>query len=353
MSITLLNPPKTDPTPIFEQFRGAHATELLVAAVTEFDVFGRLAAKAMTLDDLRCEIGLADRPANVLITALRAMGLLSRDANGSLHLTALAREHLVPGSAFDVSGYIALAAESPGVRAMAERLKANRPTAYEPDKDRAAFIFREGLESAMDREESARRLTLSLAGRAMNVAPHLAEKLPLDDANVLLDVGGGSGIYAIACLQRNPRLRAIIWDRAEVLKVADEMARKYGVSDRVELIAGDMFADPAPPADVVLLSNILHDWDVPECTKLLKRCADAIPVGGRIVIHDVFLDDDLGGPLPIALYSAALFSITEGRAYSAGEYRDWLREAGLSPADRVIPTLVHCGALAGSKQRPC
>jgi predicted O-methyltransferase YrrM len=206
------------------------------------------------------------------------------------------------------------------------------------------------MESAMDREASARRLTLSLAGRAKNVAPYLAANVPLAGAKLLLDVGGGTGIYAIACVQQNPHLRAIVWDRPEVLKVAREMVEAYGVADRVDLVAGDMFADPVPAgADVVLLSNILHDWDVPECRVLLKRCAAALPAGGRVLIHDVFLDDDLGGPLAIALYSTALFTLTEGRAYSAGEYRGWLRESGLEPADRVTPTLVHCGVLAGWK----
>ncbi len=79
----------------------------------------------------------------------------------------------------------------------------------------------------------------------------------------------------------------------------------------------------------MLLSNVLHDWDVPECRALIARLAAALPAGGRLLIHDVFLNDALDGPLPIALYSAALFTLTEGRAYSAGEYRAWLAEAGL------------------------
>jgi SAM-dependent methyltransferase len=177
--------------------------------------------------------------------------------------------------------------------------------------------------------------------------------VPLGDAKLLLDVGGGTGIYAIACVQQNPNLRAVVWDRPEVLKVARELVEAYGVADRVELAPGDMFADPLPAGvDVVLLSNILHDWDVPECRVLLKRCGDALPPGGRVLIHDVFLDDDLGGPLPVALYSTALFTLTEGRAYSAAEYRGWLREAGLTPADQVVPTLVHCGVLEGHKPLP-
>ena len=104
------------------------------------------------------------------------------------------------------------------------------------------------------------------------------------------------------------------------------------------------------PADVVLLSNVLHDWDVPECRKLIGRCAAVLPPGGRLLTHDVFLNDALDGPLPIALYSAALFCLTEGRAYSAAEYRGWLAEAGLTPGP-VTPTLIHCGVLPGMKER--
>ena len=139
---------------------------------------------------------------------------------------------------------------------------------------------------------------------------------------MLLDVGGGTGIYAIAYLQLYTELRAIVWDRPEVLKVARELAESHGVADRLQCVPGDMFADPVPPgADVMLLSNILHDWDEPECRVLVNRLATALPGDGRLLIHDVYLHDTMDGPLPIALYSAALFTLTEGRAYSAAEYR--------------------------------
>src|SRR5205807_9182115 len=118
-------------------------------------------------------------------------------------------------------------------------------------------------------EAAARRLTLGLAGRAKNVAPVLAQRVPLGNGKVLLDVGGGTGIYSIACLKRYPRLRAIVWDRPQVLKVAREFAEAEGVLDRIEFVPGDMFVDPEPAdCDVVLLSNILHDWDVAECKAL-------------------------------------------------------------------------------------
>ena len=52
--------------------------------------------------------------------------------------------------------------------------------------------------------------------------------------------------------------------------------------------------------------------------------------------------------MSVALYSGALFYLTEGRAYSAAEYRAWLIEVGLAPGN-VVPTLVHCGVLPATK----
>lgn len=347
-----LSPPQTDPTPIFELFRGNHATELLTAAVAHLNVFGRLAGSGKDEETLRHELGLSSRSAVVLLTALKAMGLVAKDGQGRLTLTPLAREHLTPGGEFYVGDYVGLAASSPGVLTMVERLRSSRPPGTAADEAGAAFIYREGIKSAMDEEASARNLTLSLAGRGKNVAPLLAERVPLDQASLLLDVGGGSGMYSVAMLRKHPQLQAIVWDREEVLKVAEELAREYGVSDRLECRPGDMFADTVPAgADIILLSNILHDWDLPECHRIVGRCAAALPPGGRLLIHDVFLNDSLDGPLPIALYSASLFSLTEGRAYSAAEFRQMLSAARLAPATTIVPTLVHCGVLEGLKSK--
>lgn len=348
MPLSCKDLPQTDPTPIFEAFRGSYSTELLAAAIGHFNLFAHLTHGSQSFDDLRARLALEPRPANVLFTALCAMGLLAKFGD-RFSLTPLAVEHLTPGGQFEVSDYVSLAAQSPGVLEMVERLRTNRPAGAKPGGPGASFIYREGLESAMESEASARKLTFALAGRAKNVAPVLAQNLPIENAKLILDVGGGTGIYSIALLQKHPHLKAIIFDRAEVLKVAAEMAQAYGVTDRITLQPGDMFADALPPnADIILLSNILHDWDVPQCQTLVNRCAAALNPGTRLIIHDVFLNDDLTGPLPLALYSAALFTLTEGRAYSAAEYRAMLQQASLK-RESVIPTLIHCGLLTGRK----
>jgi predicted O-methyltransferase YrrM len=341
--------PTQDATPLFELFRGSYATELLTAAVAHFHVFELVGEAGISSAELQRELGLARRPFVVLTTALRAMQLL-RDQGDRLTLSPVAREHLLPGKPHFVGDYIGLAAESPGVKEMVERLRSNRPAHAAAEDGGAAFIYRDGIESAMERESSARHLTLALAGRAQNVAPHLARVADLSNARRLLDVGGGTGIYSIALLQRHPQLRAIVLDRLEVLKIAAEFAAAHDMADRLELLPGDMFASTLPSdCNTVLLSNILHDWDEPQCAQLIKRCAAALVPGGKLLIHDVFLNDDLAGPLPIALYSAALFTLTEGRAYSAAEYRTWLMAAGLNP-EPLVRTHIHCGLLVGRKE---
>jgi len=334
-----------DPAPIFAHFRGCHGTELLTAAVCHLGIFERVGESGRSVAELQAELGFADRPFRVCLTALRAMGLLT-EHGGVVRVTPLADRFLVRGRPGFVGDYMGLAAESPGTLEMVRLLRANRPLNADSSDTGAAFVFREGLESAMEEEAAARRLTLALAGRAACVAPVLARVIDPPPNARILDVAAGSGIYAYEMLAAHPGMTAVVLDRPEVLKVAREEAARRGLTGRVEFVAADMFTDEMPSGcDAVLLSNVLHDWDVPECRTLVRRVAAAVRPGGHVWIHDVFLDDDLGGPLEIALYSAALFTLTEGRAYSAAEYRGWLADEGLVPAAAIIQTLAHCGLL--------
>ena len=229
-----LEPPAGDPTSIFEAFRGVHSTELLTAAVAHFEIFTRLEGGALDAAELREMIGLGERPFVVLSTALKAMGLLAAGSAGELELTSLAREHLLPGRDFYVGDYVRLAADNPSVLAMVDSLRADRPRGSDPEEGGAAYIYRDGIKSAMEDEEAARFLTMALAGRAANVAPLLARAVVLGGSELLLDVAAGSGIYSAALLQANPGLRAIAWERPEVVKVALELAGEYGLGDRLD-----------------------------------------------------------------------------------------------------------------------
>jgi hypothetical protein len=97
-----------------------------------------------------------------------------------------------------------------------------------------------------------------------------------------------------------------------------------------------MFDDPFPAGcDVHLFSNVLHDWDEPLVRELIAKSFAALPAGGLLVIHDVHINAQKTGPLPVAAYSALLMTITEGKCYSVAEINGYLREAGFQDAQFI------------------
>lgn len=341
-------PSAQDPTPLFEVFRGNFASEALVVALESLKLFELLAPGPRTFDQLQRDLALQRRPLRVLLSVLQAIGTLTATPDNAFELSPSAREHLVRSSPWFIGDYFSRAAAAEGAKELLQRLQKNRPRGSEPEEQGVGFLFRDGLKSAMEEENSARQFTLMLSGRAKNVAPSLAQQAPLPNARHLVDIGGGSGIYSVAYLRQHPTLQATVFDRPEVLKLAGEFAAEAGVADRLHLVPGDMFRDPIPQGDVLLFSNILHDWDEPEAAALVQRAGESARPGDQVLVHDVFLNDSLDGPLPAALYSLHLFMVTEGRLYSAAEVTRWLRQAGFSP-EFLRPTRIHCSALGARK----
>jgi hypothetical protein len=237
---------------------------------------------------------------------------------------------------------------------MAERLRHNGPRQTNTG---TAYIKEGEGPSPMDDPTTARLLTLALAGRAQYLSPVVAAALPKLSGH-LLDVAGGTGFYAYEWLLANPQATATVLDRPHVLAVAAELLDEFcrsdragaaGVKGRVVLLSGDMLCDELPRADMILAASLFHDWPAKTCAVLAKRFADALNPGGELWVHDAFLHDTLDGPLAVTDYSAQLFWITKGRAYSRQEYRNWFTQAGLTPTVQQIPTLLDYSLIAAQK----
>ena len=69
MPRSALQLPDTDPTPIFEFFRGSYGSEILTAAIAHFDIFGRLDRMPLSFEALSKALNLEPRPATVLVRA--------------------------------------------------------------------------------------------------------------------------------------------------------------------------------------------------------------------------------------------------------------------------------------------
>lgn len=328
-----------DPTALYRVRDGVYAPDLLIAAVAEFDLFSWLARREpVTAAQLCAGVGLAPRPADVLLTYCAALGLIDRDVHrgDEVRTTALARAHLVRGSAFDLGAYYTSLSERPACQELAEVLRTGIPagwasaaTAAETRDGGDTRSPRQDWSGRLEHADFARRITAAMDARGAFLAPALAAVLDDLPARRVLDVGGSSGRYACALLDRRPGARAAVFERPPVDAAARTLLAERGYHHRCEVRTGDMFTDALPTGyDLHLYSHVLHDWDTDRVTALLAASYAALPPGGWWVDHDTHLDADKRGPLPVAEYSVLLMHSTPGKCYSVAELTDIAQQIG-------------------------
>ncbi len=324
--------PGTDPTLLYRGRDELYAEDMLIAAVKGFDFFTVLAgveAQVGSIDEIARHFGFHPRPVDVMTTHFVARGLLERDRE-RLRLTATAREHLVASSPWFLGPYFPKLSDRPIALDLIEVLRTDRPANYASRKHEVDW------HKAMETEAFAEEFTAAMDCRGRLCAQALARHIDLGNRRRLLDIAGGSGIYACSLAARFPELTASVLEKPPVDRIAQRAIDKRGYGARVTVVAGDMLAEPLPEGyDVHLWSNVLHDWDVPIVQQLLQASAAALKTGGGIVIHDAFLNADKSGPLPIAGYSVLLMHVTQGRCFSVREMAMWLLEAGFSEPHEV------------------
>ena len=238
-----------DPTPIFELFRGNYATELLTAAVAHFDLFARLAQPAASAWRVApSELELAERPAVVLTGGAAGDGPVApQDPAARLNLTDRWPANIWCPAASSTSAIMSgWSAESRAWSRWSSGCGPTGPRAPNPRSRAAAFIYRAGLDSAMEKEATARRFTLALGrpGRERRAGPCAAAFLwPARGCCSTSAAAPASTALPAWSVIRD--LQAIVWDRPEVLKVAAEMARRRAWPTGWNCRPGDMFADPS------------------------------------------------------------------------------------------------------------
>jgi predicted O-methyltransferase YrrM len=337
--------PASDPIEILRLRDGLYAVDMLAAAVVGLDFFSWLAERGgADLPTVCAGLQLHERPADVMLTLFTAMGLLKRKA-GSLELTPEAREYLVKDSPWFLGPYYASLKDRPVTQDILVVLRTGKPSTWGSLKNEKAWA------KAMEDDGFARQFTAAMDCRGVFLGQALARQLDLRDRTRLLDVAGGSGIYACTLVAHHPHLRAAVLEKTPVDQVARNAIAERGFAGRVDVVVGDMFADALPAGfDAHLFSNVLHDWDVPRVEALLAKSAAALPEDGLIIIHGAHLNREKTGPLPVAAYSALLMTVTEGKCYSVGELETYLGAAGFDGV-QYIPTAGDRSAVTGRKRR--
>ena len=312
------------PLPLMQLTTGFWAFKTLAAA-HEFDLFSRLSGTTgTTAGELADALAIKERPADMLLTGCASLGLLEKNGSRSYINSPIAEEFLVRGKPSYFGGWVRMLDQRlyPGWGRLAEAIRTNRPTTWDPDRQDSLFDGEdpELLAVFWEAMHSLSTFTARALGRAVD----------LSGTRRLLDVGGGSAAFDIELCRLYPNLTATVFELPRVAEIAAGKVEQARLAERIGTVAGDFFAQPALPGghDAILLSMILHDWAEDRCRAILRKCWASLPSGGQVIIAELLVDDERTGPPAAALMSLNMLVETEGRNYTPAEYGAWLGDLG-------------------------
>ncbi|MCC7495242.1 MAG: hypothetical protein IT204_23035 [Fimbriimonadaceae bacterium] len=276
--------------------RGFMEPRLLLTGA-ELDLFSKLATRPATVAELCVAEGWDARALRILLDALTALELLVKAGEQYACPPEVARwlSAASPESVLPMVLHAAVISQRWAQlvdRACGEPLP--EPPARQRSFDLAAFIGAMHVVS-------------------QRTAPPLCAAFGVGAATRLLDVGGASGTWTMACLDLSPTLRATLFDRPPVIEMARARLAADGYLARVNLAPGDFYTDPLPDGhDLLLLSAIIHQNSDAQNRELYAKCFAALLPGGRIVIRDHVLDETRTQPKLGAIFAVNMLAATPG-----------------------------------------
>ncbi len=168
--------------------------------------------------------------------------------------------------------------------------------------------------------------------RGKKQAPAQISKIDLINVESILDVGGGSGCFCMAFINRKPELRTAIFDLPTVIPISKRIIENEGFSGKIEHYKGDYTKDELPLGfDLVFLSAVIHSNSFETNQELVKKCYNSLNTDGKIVIQDWIMNDAKTEPPQGAIFSInMLVGVEGGDCYSESEVSTWLNNAGFS-----------------------
>jgi hypothetical protein len=214
------------PDELLRTIRGYQDSRVLLTAL-ELDVFTAVAPGA-TAQKVASARRLDARGTLLLLNALVALGVLAKKADVFSN-TPLAARYLAAGAADDARD------------ALRHNLSLWARWSTLTDAVRTGHAVASGPTAARG-EHWTIPFIAAMHKNAVLRAPLVVQTV--GGARRLLDVGGGSGAYAIAFAQANPDLHAQVFDLPGVLPIAQQHITAAGLEDRIRTRAGRLRLGP-------------------------------------------------------------------------------------------------------------
>jgi SAM-dependent methyltransferase len=302
------------PEPILQLAMSFMASKHLFVA-NAIGLFEHLADGPTTLDEVAGRSGVPRRTVRIIADAMVALGLVDRQADryqntpvAAAYLSGRTPTDLRPLLRFwDRLSYAAWQQFEEAVRS------GQSPTRHGHFSEEDQRIFSDGVEAL-----------------TAGPAHAFASTYDFSQHRRLLDVGGGTGSFLLAVVQRYPEVQATLFELPTVAPVARQRLEREPLQRPIAVVAGDFFTDPLPTGqDAIILANVVHLFSPERNRALLRRLRQAVAPGARLLLVDLWTDPTHTQPLPAALLAGEFLVIAgEGDVYSQDELTEWLVEAG-------------------------
>jgi hypothetical protein len=152
----------------------------------------------------------------------------------------------------------------------------------------------------------------------------------------IVDVGGGHGGLITSILKKNPEVKGILFDSAEVIAGARPKIEAAGLADRVETASGDFFKSVPAGGDAYIMKWIIHDWDDEKSNTILRNCRNQMQPNSKLILVDCVVPET-NEPHFSKFIDLNMLVMTGGKERTEEEFAQLLATAGFKLL-RVIPT---------------
>jgi SAM-dependent methyltransferase len=160
----------------------------------------------------------------------------------------------------------------------------------------------------------------------------IADEVDLSGVKKVADIGGGPAHFPIVFSGKAPGANFVVADYPNTIRVAREYIRKHGLQGRIKAKRCEFFAVEelgiGDGYDLAIISQVLHAASDLDCMELLRKTYRILSPGGRILVNENALDDGGLGPTPPLVFAVNMLVQNEGRTFTVGELKGWLRAAG-------------------------
>lgn len=174
----------------------------------------------------------------------------------------------------------------------------------------------------------------AMADGTSGVGGSIVAAIDFSGVRRVVDVGGGYGALLCAALEAHPQVEGVVYDLPHAREGAEAQFERRGLEGRASFVAGDLFEQPPPRGDLLLLKSVIHDWGDDRSRLILRRCAEAMAANDRLVIVEAPAPDphsDVAGSMAwiVAFSDLNMLVNTGGRERTAAAYRTLIESAGL------------------------